>query len=109
MPPQSYLNKGLYFKNISKKGVLTAIEIAISDSVTVSMGDETRGALREIFFVKGEDRSTVSAVKSIKPGNKRKSLFGRIMKKRVNYQLHVFFNLNLLVGDSFSSDKQFID
>ena len=89
MPPQSYLNRVLYFKSISKKDLLTAIEIAISDSVTVSMGDETRGALREIFLVKGEERSTVSAVKSIKPGNNKKSLFGEKGKKRVNYQ-HMF-------------------
>lgn len=44
---------------------LTAIEIAISDSVTVSIGDETNGAFRVILFVSGDVRSTSSAVKSI--------------------------------------------
>ena len=37
--------------------LLTAIEIAIRDSVTVSIGDEWRGALREIFFVTAKVRS----------------------------------------------------
>lgn len=37
--------------------VLTAIEMAISDSVTVSIGDDTRGAEREIFLVNRVVRS----------------------------------------------------
>lgn len=70
--------------------VLTAIEIAMSDSVTVSIGEETRGALSEIFLVKGDERSTVSAVKSMKPGSNRKSLFGEIYKKTCRLSAHVF-------------------
>lgn len=31
--------------------------IAISDSVTVSIGDDTNGAWMVIFFVNGEDKS----------------------------------------------------
>lgn len=41
------------------------MEIAMSLSVTVSMGDETRGALSVIFLVNGDERLTSSAVKSI--------------------------------------------
>lgn len=48
-----------------RSALLTAIEIAISASVTVSMGEETSGAFSMIFFVSGEDRSTSSAVKSM--------------------------------------------
>ena len=36
---------------------LTAIAIAISDSVTVSIGDDTSGAFRLIFLVRAEVRS----------------------------------------------------
>lgn len=54
--------------------MLTAIAMAISDSVTVSMGDETSGAFRMIFLVNGELRSTSSAVKSMNPGRMIKSL-----------------------------------
>lgn len=53
---------------------LTASAIAISDSVTVSMGDETSGALRVISLVSGDDNSTSSEMKSMKPGNIIKSL-----------------------------------
>lgn len=35
----------------------TAIQIAISDSVTVSIGDDTSGTLRVIFFVNGDVKS----------------------------------------------------
>lgn len=56
------------------KLLLTAIEIAISDSVTVSIGDDISGAFNDKFFVSGDLRLTSSAVKSIKPGSKRKSL-----------------------------------
>lgn len=48
--------------------------IAISDSVTVSMGDETSGALIVILFVNGELKSTSSAVKFMNPGRMIKSL-----------------------------------
>lgn len=34
-----------------KNKVLTAIAIAMSDSVTVSIGEDTRGAFKVIFFV----------------------------------------------------------
>lgn len=48
--------------------------MAMSASVTVSIGDETSGAFRLIFFVSGEARSTASAEKSMKPGRMIKSL-----------------------------------
>lgn len=48
--------------------------MAISLSVTVSIGDDTSGALSERFFVNGELKSTSSAVKFIKPGRMMKSL-----------------------------------
>ncbi len=48
--------------------------IAISDSVTVSMGDETSGARNVRLFVNGELKSTSSAVKSMNPGSMIKSL-----------------------------------
>lgn len=56
--------------------VLTAIEMAMSASVTVSMGEDTSGAFSMIFFVNGEARSTSSGVKSMKPGRMIKSLKG---------------------------------
>lgn len=37
--------------------VLTAMAMAIDDSVTVSMGDEIRGVFRVIFLVSAEVRS----------------------------------------------------
>lgn len=37
--------------------VLTAIAMAMDDSVTVSMGDEMRGVFRVIFFVNADVRS----------------------------------------------------
>lgn len=46
----------------------------MSASVTVSIGDETSGAFKEIFFVRGDDKFTSSAVKSMNPGSKIKSL-----------------------------------
>ncbi len=42
---------------------LTAMDIAISDSVTVSIGDETRGAPNVIFFVNEDFRSCGSKKK----------------------------------------------
>uniref|UniRef100_A0A6B0U9R3 Putative secreted protein n=1 Tax=Ixodes ricinus TaxID=34613 RepID=A0A6B0U9R3_IXORI len=51
-----------------------AIAIAISDSVTVSIGDETSGAWRVMFLVSFDVRSTSSALKSMNPGRIRKSL-----------------------------------
>jgi len=45
--------------------ILTAMAMAISDSVTVSMGELTRGALSVNDLVSGELRSTSSAVKSM--------------------------------------------
>lgn len=46
----------------------------MSASVTVSIGDETRGALREIFLVSWEVNFTSSAVKLMNPGRRMKSL-----------------------------------
>lgn len=37
--------------------VLTAMAMAMDDSVTVSMGDEIRGVFRVIFLVNAEVRS----------------------------------------------------
>lgn len=37
--------------------VLTAMAIAICDSVTVSMGEDTSGALRLMFLVRAEVKS----------------------------------------------------
>lgn len=54
--------------------LLTAIATAISDSVTVSIGDDTNGARTDICLVNGDVRSTSSAVKSMKPGKIMKSL-----------------------------------
>lgn len=54
--------------------LLTAIATAISDSVTVSIGDDTNGARNDICLVNGDVRSTSSAVKSMKPGKIMKSL-----------------------------------
>lgn len=54
--------------------VLTAIAMAISDSVTVSMGDDTNGARNESDLVSGDVSSTSSAVKSMYPGKMIKSL-----------------------------------
>lgn len=62
------MNKCKYHK------LLTAIAIAISDSVTVSIGDDTSGARNEIFLVNGDPKSTSSAAKSMYPGNMMKSL-----------------------------------
>ena len=41
----------------TNENVLTATEIAISDSVTVSMGEETSGAFKVIFLVRADVRS----------------------------------------------------
>lgn len=49
--------------------------IAISDSVTVSIGELTNGVFNVIFLVKADERSTDSAVKSIYPGNIIKSSY----------------------------------
>lgn len=38
--------------------LLTAMAMAIDDSVTVSMGDEMRGVFRVIFLVNAEVRSS---------------------------------------------------
>lgn len=60
--------------NIGDKKLLTAIAIAISASVTVSIGDETNGLFSVIPLVNGDDNSTSSDAKSIKPGKIKKSL-----------------------------------
>ena len=54
-----------------------AMAMAISASVTVSMGLETKGAFRVIFFVKALVNSTSLGVKSMYPGNMMKSLYVR--------------------------------
>ena len=48
--------------------------IAILLSVTVSMGELTRGVLRVRLLVMGEERVTSDAEKSMYPGRIRKSL-----------------------------------
>lgn len=70
------LIKQRYFKVLT---VLTAIAIAISASVTVSIGDETNGLLSQILLVSCDVNSTSSDVKSIKPGKSKKSL-----RKKIN-------------------------
>lgn len=54
--------------------------MAISDSVTVSIGDDTSGALNVILFVNGELKSTSSAVKFMNPGKMIKSLKMIVLK-----------------------------
>ena len=49
--------------------------MAISDSVTVSMGLETSGDLRVIFLVRGLISSTSRGRKSMYPGSRIKSLY----------------------------------
>uniref|UniRef100_A0A915KJD3 Uncharacterized protein n=1 Tax=Romanomermis culicivorax TaxID=13658 RepID=A0A915KJD3_ROMCU len=51
--------------------ILNAIAMAIFDSVTVSIGDETKGAFNLILFVREDDKSTISAAKSMKPDQLR--------------------------------------
>ena len=48
--------------------------MAMSASVTVSMGEEMSGVFSVIFQVRAEIRSTSSAVKSMNPRRIRKSL-----------------------------------
>lgn len=43
--------------NVCALFVLTAMAMAIDDSVTVSMGDEIRGVFKVIFLVSAEVRS----------------------------------------------------
>lgn len=51
-----------------------AIWMAISCSVTVSIGEDTNGVLRVNRFVTGESRETSEAGKPMYPGSMRKSL-----------------------------------
>lgn len=55
---------------------LTAIAIAISDSVTVSIGDDTRGAFKVIFLVKAD----VSSCNQLQGINKN-SVVGTVLEK----------------------------
>lgn len=55
-------------------GQLTAIEIAMSPSVTVSIGELTKGVLRVILRVILVPKVTSLAANSILPGRSRKSL-----------------------------------
>lgn len=41
-------------------GILTAMAMAMDDSVTVSMGDEISGVFRVIFRVRAEVRSLIT-------------------------------------------------
>lgn len=78
---------------------LTAIAIAISASVTVSIGDETSGAFKVMFLVSCDDNFTSSALKSMNPGSKMKSLEYRtwevINKLNRKVQRNCFANGNL--------------
>ena len=47
----------LYLSGKETRALLTAIAMAIFDSVTVSMGDDTNGAFKESFFVNADVRS----------------------------------------------------
>lgn len=53
----------------------SAMWIAISASVTVSIGDDTRGSFRLIFFVSLLSSDTAEDGKSMRPGSSRKSLY----------------------------------
>lgn len=48
--------------------------MAMSDSVTVSMGEETSGSFSLMFLVRLDDSSTASAGKSMYPGRMMMSL-----------------------------------
>lgn len=52
--------------------------IAMSDSVTVSIGELTNGAFKVIFRDSADDNTTSSAAKSMNPGSKIKSLLTKI-------------------------------
>lgn len=79
---------------------LTAIAIAISASVTVSIGDETSGAFKVMFLVSCDDNLTSSALKSMNPGSKMKSLehgmWEVINKLNRKVQRNCFAKWNLL-------------
>ena len=49
--------------------------MAMSVSVTVSIGEEINGVFNEIFFVMRDSRDTADAGKSMYPGRIRKSLY----------------------------------
>jgi hypothetical protein len=53
----------------------SAIAIAMSCSVTVSMGDETKGELSEMFRVSRVCRLMSSVLKSMKPGSRIRSSY----------------------------------
>lgn len=50
-------NKVFKARNKTSNEVHTATEMAISDSVTVSIGEETNGALSVIFLVRADVKS----------------------------------------------------
>lgn len=56
--------------------------MAISDSVTVSIGDDTSGAFIDIDFVNGDVKSTSSDAKSMYPGKMIKSLCKLFKEKK---------------------------
>lgn len=68
--------------------ILTAIAMAISDSVTVSMGEETSGNLSLMFLVRLEPSSTESAGKSMYPGRMMMSLGGKRVRIRIHDHPH---------------------
>lgn len=78
----------MYQKWLQCRQLLTASATAISASVTVSIGEDTNGALSVISLVSGDDNSTSSAVKSINPGSMIKSLL-KFKEKREKIRIHV--------------------
>lgn len=67
--------------------------IAISASVTVSMGEETSGAFKVKFLVSLDPRFTSSAEKSMYPGRIMKSLKWNII---INCQKIIYvININI--------------
>ena len=64
-------------EKVRSSSILTAIAMAMEDSVTVSIGDEIRGVFRVIFLVRAEVRSweqevdNVTLISHYRDGKKR--------------------------------------
>ena len=63
----------LMFRCITPTAPILASSAAIRHSVTVSIGDETRGRLSLIFLVRLEERSMSFGSTSLRPGRRMKS------------------------------------
>jgi len=69
--------------------------MAISDSVTVSMGLETSGDLRVIFLVRGLISSTSRGRKSMYPGSRIKSLYVNPWPSMISWEPEMVFITNV--------------